>query len=63
MTFGIVVIYNNVIARLRHVSGSFEEASTDLGADTWQLFRLITLPALRSAMVARALLAFAPAPR
>ena len=31
----------------------------DLGADTWQTFRLITLPALRSAMVAGALLAFA----
>jgi putative spermidine/putrescine transport system permease protein len=58
-TFCIVVIYNNVVARLRRVSGSFEEASMDLGADTWQTFRLITLPALRSAMVAGALLAFA----
>ena len=38
---------------------SFEEASADLGADTWQTFRLVTLPALRSAMVAGALLAFA----
>ena len=60
-TFCIVVIYNNVIARLRRVSGSFEEASVVLGADTWQTFRLITLPALRSAMVAGALLAFARA--
>jgi putative spermidine/putrescine transport system permease protein len=58
-TFCIVVIYNNVIARLRRVSGSFEEASADLGADTWTTFRLVTLPALRSAMVAGALLAFA----
>jgi len=58
-TFCIVVIYNNVIARLRRVSGSFEEASADLGANTWQTFRLVTLPALRSAMVAGALLAFA----
>ena len=31
----------------------------DLGADTWQTFRYVTLPALRSAMVAGALLAFA----
>jgi putative spermidine/putrescine transport system permease protein len=58
-TFCIVVIYNNVIARLRRTSRSFEEASADLGADTWTTFRRITLPALRSAMVAGALLAFA----
>jgi putative spermidine/putrescine transport system permease protein len=58
-TFCIVVIYNNVIARLRRISGSFEEASADLGADTWTTFRLVTLPALRSAIVAGALLAFA----
>ena len=58
-TFCIVVIYNNVIARLRRTSGSFEEASADLGADTWTTFRLVTLPALRSAMVAGGLLAFA----
>src|SRR3712207_1366702 len=58
-TFCIVTIYNNVIARLRRTSGSFEEASADLGADTWTTFRLVTLPALRSAMVAGALLAFA----
>jgi putative spermidine/putrescine transport system permease protein len=58
-TFCIVVIYNNVIARLRRTSASFEEASADLGASTWTTFRLVTLPALRSAMVAGALLAFA----
>jgi putative spermidine/putrescine transport system permease protein len=58
-TFCIVTIYNNVIARLRRTAGSFEEASADLGADTWTTFRLVTLPALRSAMVAGALLAFA----
>jgi putative spermidine/putrescine transport system permease protein len=58
-TFCIVVIYNNVVARLRRTSRSFEEASADLGASTWQTFRFITLPALRSALVAGALLAFA----
>jgi putative spermidine/putrescine transport system permease protein len=58
-TFCIVVVYNNVIARLRRVGGSLEEASADLGADTWQTFRLVTLPTLRSAMLAGALLAFA----
>jgi putative spermidine/putrescine transport system permease protein len=58
-TFCIVVIFNNVVARLRRTSRSFEEASADLGASTWQTFRFITLPALRSALVAGALLAFA----
>jgi putative spermidine/putrescine transport system permease protein len=58
-TFCIVVIYNNVIARLRRLSTSFEEASADLGAHTWQTFRHVTFPSLRTALVAGALLAFA----
>jgi putative spermidine/putrescine transport system permease protein len=58
-TFCIVVVYNNVVARLRRVSTSFEEASADLGAHTWQTFRFVTLPSLRSALGAGALLAFA----
>jgi putative spermidine/putrescine transport system permease protein len=58
-TFCIVLVYNNVIARLRRVSSSLEEASADLGADSWQTFRYITFPSTRSAMLAGALLAFA----
>lgn len=58
-TFCIVVVYNNVIARLRRTSASFEEASADLGADTWQTFRHVTLPTMRTALVAGGLLAFA----
>ena len=58
-TFCIVVVYNNVIARLRRMSSSFEEASADLGAHTWQTFRYVTLPNMRTALVAGALLAFA----
>ena len=58
-TFCIVVVYNNVIARLRRMSISFEEASADLGATPWQTFRLVTLPNMRTALVAGALLAFA----
>lgn len=57
-TFCIVVVYNNVIARLRRTSTSFEEASMDLGATTFQTFRYVTFPATRSALVAGALLAF-----
>lgn len=58
-TFCIVVVYNNVIARLRRVSTSFEEASADLGATPWQTFRRVTFPSMRTALVAGALLAFA----
>ena len=38
---------------------SFEEASADLGADSFRTFRRITIPAIRTALVAGALLAFA----
>ena len=58
-TFCIVVVYNNVIARLRRSSHSIEEASMDLGADTWQTFRYITFPVIRTAVLAGGLLAFA----
>jgi putative spermidine/putrescine transport system permease protein len=58
-TFCIVVVYNNVIARLRRTSRSIEEASMDLGADTWQTFRYITFPVIRTAILAGGLLAFA----
>jgi putative spermidine/putrescine transport system permease protein len=58
-TFCVVVVYNNVIARLRRLGRSLEEASMDLGADTWQTFRRITLPAITTALFAGALLAFA----
>jgi putative spermidine/putrescine transport system permease protein len=58
-TFCIVTVFNNVIARLRRLSPNVEEASADLGADTFQTFRYVTLPLLRSALLAGALLAFA----
>ena len=58
-TFCIVLVYNNVLARLRRTGASLEEASADLGADTWQTLRRVTFPAVRSAMLAGSLLAFA----
>lgn len=58
-TFCIVVIYNNVIARLRRTSNTLLEASADLGASTAQTFRLVTLPRIATALVSGALLAFA----
>jgi putative spermidine/putrescine transport system permease protein len=58
-TFCVVVVYNNVLARLRRTSGSLIEASQDLGADGWQTFRLVIWPVLSVALVAGGLLAFA----
>lgn len=58
-TFCIVVIYNNVIARIRRTAGNLDEASADLGADNWQTFRYVMFPQLKTAMLAGGLLAFA----
>jgi putative spermidine/putrescine transport system permease protein len=58
-TFCIVIVYNNVIARLRRTPTSLTEASMDLGADGWQTFRFVTLPTISTALVSGALLAFA----
>jgi putative spermidine/putrescine transport system permease protein len=58
-TFCVVLVYNNVLARLRRMGGSLEEASMDLGAGVWQTFRYITFPLVRSALIAGGLLAFA----
>jgi putative spermidine/putrescine transport system permease protein len=58
-TFCVVTVYNNLLARLRRTSASLEEASMDLGADSWQTFRHVTLPLVATALVAGGLLAFA----
>jgi putative spermidine/putrescine transport system permease protein len=58
-TFCIVIVYNNVLARLRRVSPSLTEASMDLGGDGLQTFGYITLPVISTALISGALLAFA----
>jgi putative spermidine/putrescine transport system permease protein len=58
-TFCVVVVYNNALARLRRTAGSLDEASADLGADSWQTFRYVMFPQMRTALLAGALLAFA----
>ncbi len=58
-TFCIVIVYNNVIARLRRTSPSLVEASMDLGASGLQTFRFVTMPVIATALVSGALLAFA----
>jgi putative spermidine/putrescine transport system permease protein len=57
-TFCVVIVYNNVIARLRRLPRTPEEASADLGADMFTTFRRITLPGMFTALVSGGLLAF-----
>jgi putative spermidine/putrescine transport system permease protein len=58
-TFCVVVVYNNVIARLRRVPGSLNEASMDLGANGLQTFRYVIFPTISTALISGGLLAFA----
>ncbi|MEY3467508.1 MAG: ABC transporter permease [Ilumatobacteraceae bacterium] len=58
-TFCIVMVFNNVFARLRRMNPNLQEASADLGAGLWQTFRLVTFPQFRTSFAAGALLAFA----
>jgi putative spermidine/putrescine transport system permease protein len=58
-TFCIVVVFNNIIARLRRLPGSLAEASMDLGARGWQTLLRVTLPMTATALISGALLAFA----
>jgi putative spermidine/putrescine transport system permease protein len=58
-TFCVVIVYNNVLARLRRTQTSLVEASMDLGADGWQTFRFVTFPVISTSLVAGGLLAFA----
>ena len=58
-TFCVVVVFNNVVARLRRTPTSLAEASMDLGADGVQTFMYVTLPAISTALISGGLLAFA----
>jgi len=58
-TFCVVMVFNNVFARLKRMNPSLQEASMDLGQGLWGTFRLITFPQFRTAFGAGALLAFA----
>ncbi|QRY62636.1 ABC transporter permease [Gordonia sp. PDNC005] len=58
-TFCMVTVLNNAQARLQQMSSRLEEASADLGAGVFQTFWNVTLPQLRSALLAGGLLSFA----
>jgi len=58
-TFCVVVVYNNVLARLRRTAPAMIEASMDLGANGFQTFRHVLLPSMATALLAGGMLAFA----
>ena len=58
-TFCVVIAYNNVVARLRRLPRSPEEASADLGANAFTTFRRVTLPGMSTALLSGGLLAYA----
>src|SRR4029079_1955902 len=62
-TFCVVIVFNNVIARLRRLPASPEEASADLGADMWTTFRRVTAPRLGTALISCAFAAISLALR
>lgn len=58
ITFCLAYVVIVVLARLRTMDNCLEEAALDLGADEWQAFYRVTLPALWPGVAAAALLAF-----
>src|SRR4051812_42675541 len=58
-TFCVVMVFNNVVARLRRTPASLEDAAAGLGAEPRRTFGEITFPQMRSALIAGGLLAFA----
>ena len=58
-TFCVVTVYNNVLARLSRTNRNLEDASADLGAGVFTTFMRVTLPQIKSSLIAGGLLAFA----
>lgn len=58
LMFCLAYVVIVVLARLRTMDRTLEEAAQDLGATEWQAFRRVTLPALVPGIGAAALLAF-----
>lgn len=56
--FCVAYVVIVVMARLRTMDASLEEAALDLGANEWEAFYRVTLPALLPGIAAAALLAF-----
>lgn len=58
IVFNIPLVTIMIRTRLRKLDPMLREAATDLGADSWQVFRHVTLPLLRPAIWGAVLVAF-----
>jgi len=58
VSFSVAYVVVVVLARLRTMDATLEEAAMDLGATEWGAFGRVTLPALAPGIAAAALLAF-----
>ena len=58
-TFCIVIVYNNVVARLRRQSPNSSRRRPISVRSGWQTFRHVMLPNLATALLAGGMLAFA----
>jgi spermidine/putrescine transport system permease protein len=57
-TFNVPVVVIILLARLRRLDPTLEEAAQDLGATRWQTFRSVTFPLLRPTVFGAMLMAF-----
>jgi spermidine/putrescine transport system permease protein len=58
ISFSLAYVVIVILARLRAFDTALEEAALDLGADEWQVFKLITIPIIMPGILAAALLCF-----
>jgi spermidine/putrescine transport system permease protein len=58
ISFCLAYVVLVVLARLRALDATLEEAALDLGASHWEAFRLVTLPLMMPGVIAAALLCF-----
>lgn len=58
LSFCLVYVVMVILARLRTMDNTFEEAAQDLGATPFEAFWHVTLPMLKPGIIAAALLAF-----
>jgi ABC-type spermidine/putrescine transport system permease subunit I len=58
IVFNIPLVTIMIRTRLRKLDPALREAAADLGADSWQVFRHVTLPLLRPAIWGAVLVAF-----
>jgi len=58
ISFSLAYVVIVILARLRAFDTALEEAALDLGADEWEVFKLITIPIIMPGILAAALLCF-----